>query len=82
MMDAGLVAQYLVVALAVAISVIVVAQKQFPAGVRRLRIALALPLVREGRARWLQRLGRRLAPAPRLGEGSCGGCHSCDTGKS
>lgn len=81
-MDAGLVAQYVVVALAVAISVVFVAQKQFPAGVRRLRIALALPLVREGRARWLQRLGRWLAPVSRLGEGSCGGCHSCDTGKS
>ncbi len=78
MMSAGLLAQYGVIALAVLLSVGFVAQKQFPAGVRRLRIACAVPLVREGRAAWLQRLGRWLAPTPRVGEGDCGGCNSCD----
>ncbi|GAB3383789.1 DUF6587 family protein [Lysobacter fragariae] len=77
-MGIGLLAQYVVIALAVVVSAAYVANKQFPAGVRRLRIACALPLVREGRAPWLQRLGRWLAPMPRAGEGSCGGCHSCD----
>lgn len=80
-MGAGLLAQYVVIALAVAVSTAFVAQKQFPAGVRRLRIAFAVPLIRERRAAWLQRLGRWVAPAPKLGEGSCGGCHSCDPGK-
>ncbi|HEV8695564.1 MAG TPA: DUF6587 family protein, partial [Lysobacter sp.] len=69
-MDVGLLAQYVVIALAVLLSVGVVAQKQFPAGVRRLRIVCAVPLVREGRAPWLQRLGRWLAPMPRIGEGT------------
>ena len=78
-MHAGLLAQYVVVALAVLLSVGVVARKQFPQGVRRLRIACAIPLVREGRAAWLQRMGRWLAPAPRLGGGDgCGGCNGCD----
>jgi uncharacterized protein DUF6587 len=82
MMDTGLVVQYVVIAVAVVASAAFVAQKQFPVGVRRLRIALAVPLVRNGRATWVQRLGHWLAPAPRLGEGSCGECHSCDTGHS
>ena len=77
MMDAGLFAQYSVIAIAVLISIGFVAKKQFPAGVRRLRIACAVPLVREGRARWLQRLGRWLAPEPRISN-TCGGCNTCD----
>jgi hypothetical protein len=77
MMDAGLLAQYAVIALAVLISIGFVAKKQFPAGVRRLRIACAVPLLREGRSPWLQRLGRWMAPEPR-NAGGCGGCNSCD----
>jgi hypothetical protein len=78
-MQAGLLAQYVVVALAVLLSIGVVARKQFPEGVRRLRIACAVPLVREGRAAWLQRVGRWLAPVPRLGGGDgCGSCNGCD----
>ena len=77
-MDAGLVVQYVVVALAVAASVVVVARKQFPEGVRRMRIKLALPLLREGRAARLQRVGRWLAPAPRFPGDRCGGCNGCD----
>jgi hypothetical protein len=77
MMDAGLLAQYAVIAIAVLISIGFVAKKQFPAGVRRLRIACAVPLVREGRAPWLRRLGKWMAPAPRTA-GGCGGCNSCD----
>ncbi|GAB3095474.1 DUF6587 family protein [Lysobacter terrae] len=81
-MHAGLLAQYIVIAIAVAISAGFVAQKQFPAGVRRLRVAAAVPLVREGRAGWLRRLGRWIAPAPQTGAGSCGSCNGCDTGKA
>jgi hypothetical protein len=81
-MHAGLVAQYVVVTLAVVASVAVVAKKQFPEGLRRLRIACAVPLVREGRARWLHGVGRWLAPAPRIpGDGGCGTCNACDSGR-
>ena len=76
-MHAGLFAQYAVIAIAVLVSIGFVAKKQFPAGVRRLRIACAVPLVREGRSPWLQRLGKWMAPAPRT-TGGCGGCNSCD----
>lgn len=76
-MHAGLLAQYVVIAIAVIASIVFVAKKQFPAGVRRLRIVCAVPLLREGRAGWLQRLGRWLAPEPRAA-GGCGGCNSCD----
>ena len=44
-MDAGLLAQYVVIALAVLASVVVVMRKQFPNATRRLRIAVALPLL-------------------------------------
>ena len=76
-MDAGLLAQYMVIAVAVLLSIGFVARKQFPAGVRRLRIVCALPLLREGRAPWLRRMGRWLAPAPSAAHG-CGGCNNCE----
>lgn len=79
-MSAFLLLQYVVIALAVLVSVVVVAKKQFPNATRRLRIACALPLVREGKPGWLRALGRRIAPPARLtGAGACGGCDSCDT---
>ena len=77
-MDAGLLAQYLAIAVAVVASVVVVMHTQFPNATRRLRIAVALPLLREERAEWIKSLGRMLAPAPRAGGKDCGGCDSCD----
>lgn len=77
-MDAGLIAQYLAIALAVLASVVVVMRKQFPNATRRLRIAIALPLLREERAEWIKSVGRLLAPAPRAGGKDCGGCDSCE----
>jgi len=78
-MHAGLLAQYVVIALAVLLSVVVVARKQFPEGVRRLRIACAVPLVRDGRPAWLQGIGRWVAPVPRHIDGDgCGSCNGCD----
>ncbi len=76
-MDAGLFAQYVVIAVAVLASAVVVARKQFPGAVRRLRIACALPLVREGRPGWMRGLGKRIAPPARAGGPHCGGCDSC-----
>lgn len=77
-MDAGLLAQYLVIALAVLASIVVVMRKQFPNATRRLRIALALPLLREGKPGWMKTLGRSIAPVPKTGDRDCGGCDGCD----
>ena len=49
-MDASLALQYAIIAIAVVVSAWVVLKKQFPGPVRKARIALALPLLREGRA--------------------------------
>lgn len=76
-MDAGLLAQYLIIAVAVLVSAWFVARRQFPSAVRRLRIALALPMVREERPSWLRRVGRWIAPPAAAGDASCGSCNSC-----
>ena len=77
-MDAGLLVQYIAIALAVLASVVVVMLRQFPNAMRRLRIALALPLLREGAPSWMKSLGRFIAPAPRPDAANCAGCDSCD----
>lgn len=77
-MSMGLLLQYAVVALAVMLSAAYVARSRFPAGVRRLRVSVALPLLRDGRARWLRTLGKVIAPLPRVGgNDACGGCNGC-----
>ena len=76
-MEAGLLAQYAAIAVLVLASLAVVMRKQFPNATRRLRIAIALPLLREARPAWLRALARRIAP-PGLGGGKdCGGCNGC-----
>lgn len=77
-MDAGLALQYVVVALVVLLAAWMFARRQFPATTRRLRIALAVPLVREGRPGWMRALGRRVAPPGSVRGGSCGACNGCD----
>jgi hypothetical protein len=74
----SLVLQYIVVALAVIVSAVVVMQKQFPGAVRRLRTVSALWLLREQRAPSLRRLGHKLAPAASATAPGCGGCSGCD----
>lgn len=76
-MDSWLLVQYVVIALAVLLSAGFVVKRQFPGSVHRLRIACAVPLVREGQPAWLRRIGRWLAPSPRIAEGACGGCNNC-----
>ncbi|MCY7355027.1 MAG: hypothetical protein LH470_08140 [Lysobacter sp.] len=76
-MNASLALQYVVIALAVMVSAVVVMQKQWPNAARRLRIALALPLLRAGRPAMLQMIGRGIAPAARVEAGTCGGCNGC-----
>ena len=77
-MDAGLLAQYTIIALAVLASAGVVMRKQFPDATRRLRMAIALRLLGQGAAPWMQSLGRKIAPMPRAGASNCAGCDSCD----
>ena len=77
-MDGGLLAQYFVIALVVVASIAIVARSQFPAATRKLRIAVALPLLREGMPGWARLLGRRLAPVPRGKTAGCAGCDSCE----
>lgn len=76
-MDAGLLVQYLIIAVAVLVSAWVVLKKQAPGTVRKLRGALALALLKPGRGAWLQALGRKIAPPATGGGGACGGCDSC-----
>ena len=76
-MDGPLLLQYLVVALAVLVSAGVVMHKQFPNATRRLRIAIALPLLREGRPAWLRAWARSIAPPGQGGGKDCGGCNGC-----
>lgn len=73
----SLAVQYVIVVLAVTISVWAVLRAQAPALERRLRGALALPLLREGRPAWLRAVGRRLAPRPVIADAACGGCNGC-----
>lgn len=75
-MGSGLLLQYVLIALAVLASVLVVVRKQFPSLERALRGRLALWLTRPQRGPRLQRLGRALAP-PAAGGPGCSGCDSC-----
>ncbi len=64
-MTLSLTLQYLVIAIALLVSLWVVMKKQFPGVLHRLRGALALGLVRRGRPAWMQALGRRVAAVAR-----------------
>ena len=69
--------QYIVIALVVFASLVVVMRKQFPNATRRLRIALALPLLRESAPGWHKPLGRAIAPPARGAGKGCDGCDNC-----
>ena len=77
-MSTGLLVQYLLIALAVCVSAVVVIRNQYPGATRRLRIALALPLLRDGAPIGLKKIGRWIAPQPAASGKDCGGCNSCD----
>jgi hypothetical protein len=83
-MDGSLTLQYAIIGLLVLVSVWVVLKKQFPGTLRKARVALALPLLREGRPGWLRALGRWIAPLGShvVGGGAagkdCGGCDGCN----
>jgi O-antigen/teichoic acid export membrane protein len=73
----SLLVQYGVIAVAVLLSLWVVAKKQFPGSVRKLRVALALPLLREGKPAWLRAIGLWISPVGKAGSSACGGCDGC-----
>jgi hypothetical protein len=76
-MAASLLLQYIIVALAVLVSAGVVMYKQFPNATRRLRVAVALPLLRAGRPAWMRALAKKIAPPGQGGGHDCGGCNGC-----
>jgi hypothetical protein len=77
-MHAGLLAQYAVIGVAVVASAVFVLQSRWPAGVRRLRIACAVPLVREARPAWVRKVGKFIAPRASSGAPGCDtGCDGC-----
>ena len=77
-MAVGMLLQYMVIALAVTLSVGYLAKRQWPGAVQRLRVVCALALLRDQRRTWRRKLGRWIAP-PALGRaGTCGsGCGGC-----
>ena len=77
MTDMSLMLQYAVIALVVFASVVIVMRKQFPNATRKLRIALALPLLRESAPGWLKPVGRAIAPPARSAGKGCDGCDNC-----
>ena len=77
-MSTSLLLQYAIIAVAVLLSLWVVAKKQFPGSVRRLRVGLALYLLREQRPAWMRKWGKAVAPASSAdGSSDCGGCNGC-----
>ncbi len=61
--------QYLVVGAVVVLALWIFVKKQMPGTLRKVRLALAAPLVREGRPGWMRSLARRIAP-PSRGSGA------------
>ena len=76
-MDLPLWLQYLVIGLVALVALWMFLRRQFPGLVRRARIAVAAPMVREGRPPWMRTLARRIAPAVRADGSACGGCNGC-----
>jgi hypothetical protein len=68
--------QYMLIALAAIASGWWLLRSLAPGFERKVRIAVALPLLRPKRPVWLRALGRRIAPAPQR----AGGCSNCGTG--
>jgi hypothetical protein len=69
--------QEFVVGLVVLAAAAFVLHDRAPGLSRRLRVALAVPLVREERPAWMKRTARWIAP-PRVASNGCGGCTGCE----
>jgi len=77
-MGVGMLLQYALVVLIVAASVVRVMRKQFPGATRRIRIAMALPMLRAHSPGIIRRIGHWIAPEPAALGKDCGGCNGCD----
>lgn len=69
----SLVLQYVIIALLVLASALYVLQHRAPQFTRKLRVAVAVRLLRVQRPLWLHTLARRIAP-PTSKVGGCDGC--------
>lgn len=69
--------QYVIVGLVVLLALWMFLRRQFPGTVRRVRIAIAAPLVRDGRPAWMRQVARVVAPPASGNGGACGGCDNC-----
>mgnify|MGYP000641447110 CR=1 FL=1 len=69
--------QYALVGVVVVLALWIFVKKQMPGMLRKARLALATPLVREGRPGWMRALARKIAPPSRAGGSACGGCDGC-----
>ncbi|UIX80189.1 DUF6587 family protein [Xylella fastidiosa] len=78
-MSVSLLLQYVVIALAVLVSVFVVVRKYLPGTWGRVCGVLGGYLTRPGLPVWIQRLGYRLVPRMRR-VGACHGCDNCTSG--
>ncbi|HHW4679011.1 MAG TPA: DUF6587 family protein [Xylella sp.] len=78
-MGVSLLLQYVVIALAVLVSVFVVVRRHFPVTWSRVCRVLGLYLTRPRRPVWVQRLGHRLVPKMRRA-GACDRCGDCNLG--
>ncbi len=80
-MSTGLLAQYLVIGLAVLASVLIVLRKLAPQLTSRWLAAASIRCNRPGRAAWLRAFGRRLQPKQATGDCSdgCSTCGACGT---
>lgn len=79
-MNLWFLAETLLLALIFFASLLIVWRTVHPDSLRRARTDLALSLLVPSRARWIKRLGRFIAPRPRIGDAgqgrACGGCKS------
>jgi len=83
-MNAGLVAQYAVIALLVAASAVYMLRRLAPTRSARWQASVARRLLKPGRGAFAQRIGHALQPRAATGHcgDSCGTCGSCGTDAS
>jgi len=80
-MNPGLVAQYVVIALLVAVSAVYMLRRLAPTLTTRWQASAAGALLKPGRAAFARRIGRALQPRAATGNcgDGCGTCGSCGT---
>lgn len=83
-MNAGLVAQYAVIALLVVGAAVYMLRRLAPKLTTRWQAGIAGALLKSGRPAFAQRVGRALQPAAATGDcgDGCGSCGSCGTSSS